>query len=262
MSVKDTYDSVSSSIYNERYLKGYRDVLSGYEFARWKALDHLLLKVIKRRDCRTVLDYGSGSGLHVKLWQKIFPSAELHFCDLSHVAIEKLILKYPQYAENCSIVSGGIADIDEKKFDVVVSIEVLEHVEDLGYYLQDIYRLLKPGGMFVWSTPCANNFSLEHIYSLLTGQIESTSEGFRRWRWEDPTHLRRLKSWELRRLMSNLGFRDIGFRFRAHFFSFACTRIFTGRFEKYGEMLMPLDYKLFRQLPNGASMVGFAFRGN
>ena len=60
-------------IYDSRYLTDYRESLSGYEFARWSALDHFIRKILKLNNIKTVLDYGSGSGLHIDLWKKVFP---------------------------------------------------------------------------------------------------------------------------------------------------------------------------------------------
>ena len=50
--------------------------------------------------------------------------------------------------------------------------------------------------------------------------------------------------------------------FRAHLFSFLCSRLPRGlRLAAIGERLMFLDYTLFRLLPNGASMMGYAIKG-
>jgi len=247
-------------IYDRRYLDGYRKRLNGYEIARWMALDHFIRKILKIKNVKTVLDYGSGSGLHVELWKKVFPLANLYFCDISLVALEKLKSKYPEFKLKCREVKEDKAPFDDDFFDVIVSIEVMEHVENLNSYLNDIYRLLKRGGIFIWTTPCANLFSIEHIFNVLTNQIEKTSEGYIRWKWEDPTHRRRLKSNEIKSKLQDVGFKNIGFRFRSHFFSFICTRWFKGCLRKLGERMMLLDYSLFRRLPNGASMIGYAYK--
>lgn len=64
-------------IYDSRYLTDYRESLSGYEFARWSALDHFIRKILKLNNIKTVLDYGSGSGLHIDLWKKVFPPPQI-----------------------------------------------------------------------------------------------------------------------------------------------------------------------------------------
>lgn len=245
--------------YNSRYLNGYRASLNGYEFARWQALYHFIKKVLKLENTNNFLDFGCGSGLHIGLWEKLFPSGKLYFADISSVALEQLIAKHPQYKGNCAIVNNDKTIFQDNSFDVITSIEVMEHVENLKAYLAEIHRLLKPGGIFIWTTPCANALSIEHIYNIFTRQIESTSEGYRRWTWEDPEHLRRLKSKEIKDILINkIGFSSVKFKFRAHFFSFVCTRLCKGRLTKTGERLMFLDYALFRNLLNGASMIGCA----
>ncbi len=245
-------------VYNKRYLNNYREGLSGYEFARWNALDHFIRKIQKLNNIKKVLDYGSGSGLHVNLWKTVFPLADLYFCDISPVALEKLVSKYPEFKSKCVEIKENRAPFEQDLFDVVVSIEVMEHVKNLENYLNDIYGLLNPGGVFIWTTPCANRFSIEHIFNVFSGQIEETGEGYRRWKWEDPTHLRRLKSNEIKIKMQEIGFADIEFRFRAHFFSFVCSRWLKKQM-RIAERMMLLDYLLFRKFPNGASMIGSAF---
>lgn len=245
-------------IYDKRYTGSYRENLSGFEVARWKALEHFIAKTIKPNSHLKILDYGSGSGLHVDLWRKLFPTSELFFCDISIVALEKLTNRYPEYESNVAEFRNNKAQFEDHMFDVIVSIEVMEHVEDLGDYLNDVHRLLKPNGIFIWTTPCGNKFSIEHIYNVFTNQIEKTNEGYRRWKWEDPTHIRRLKSSEIKPILLEHGFNEVRFRFRSHLFSFVCSRLCRGPLRKVGEKLMSLDYLLFRKLPNGASMIGFA----
>ena len=156
------------------------------------------------------------------------------------------------------VINDNQVACDDNSFDVVVSVEVMEHVEDLDAYLSNISRLVKPGGYFVWTTPCGNLFSLPHIYSAFTGNIEYTKEGYRRWKWEDPTHLRRLRSKEIEGLLKAKNYSDVRFRFRAHVFSFICTHVFKRRAERFRNWLMTLDYSLFRCLPNAGSMLGGA----
>ena len=246
------------SVYDQRYSGDYREHLCGYEIARWEALDHFITHVLKLGSAKKVLDYGAGIGLHVNLWENTFREAELHFCDISPVAMEKFKATYPRYADRYYLVHENQPGSGDNTFNVIVSVEVMEPVEDLDFYLLDISRLLKPGGYFVWTTPCANWFSIEHVFSAITGKIERTKEGYRRWTWEDSTHLRRLRSKEIEGLLKQKGFSDVRFRFRSQFFSFICTYVPILRAQHLRNRLMTLDYSLFRCLPNGASMIGGA----
>jgi len=55
-------------------------------------------------------------------------------------------------------------------FDIAVSIEVLEHLENPWYHLNELHRVLKSGGVLVLTVP--NTQALfERLYYLLTGKF-------------------------------------------------------------------------------------------
>jgi SAM-dependent methyltransferase len=43
--------------------------------------------------------------------------------------------------------------LDDATFDAVVSLQVIEHLPDIGGYLAEIHRVLRPGGIFICATP-------------------------------------------------------------------------------------------------------------
>lgn len=43
--------------------------------------------------------------------------------------------------------------LPDETFDIVVSVEVLEHVDDDGLFIQNVHRVMKPGGNFLMTTP-------------------------------------------------------------------------------------------------------------
>ena len=72
---------MSKKIYDEIYTK-VREILSGYEYARWHALRHFISKVIKLQNNKMVLDYGCGNGLFVGLFKEIFIRLSYTFATL------------------------------------------------------------------------------------------------------------------------------------------------------------------------------------
>jgi SAM-dependent methyltransferase len=69
--------------------------------------------------------------------------------------IHPFINSYPQfrkniYSEKFSVVAPQFGD---GFFDLITAIDVIEHFEDPIKDIQEIYRVLKPGGVFVIQTP-------------------------------------------------------------------------------------------------------------
>lgn len=61
----------------------------------------------------------------------------------------------------CSYITGSAYSLpfDDEHFDGVVSSDVLEHLEDVPACLGEIFRVLKPGGVFVFDTISRTTFS-------------------------------------------------------------------------------------------------------
>lgn len=56
------------------------------------------------------------------------------------------------------LLQNGVYDVhlSDAKADAMISSEVLEHLDDPHPYLQEAYRICKPGGYLSLSTPCAS----------------------------------------------------------------------------------------------------------
>jgi SAM-dependent methyltransferase len=52
--------------------------------------------------------------------------------------------------------------IEDDSFDCVVAVEVLEHVERDAEFLRNVYRVLRPGGMFLMTTPNGDSVPVPH----------------------------------------------------------------------------------------------------
>lgn len=73
---------------------------------------------------------------------------------------------YPELAANLQHHGGGYFPFEAGQFDVVTAFDVIEHVVDVGSFLQDARRVLKPGGTFVFQTPnLLINIPKEVIYT-------------------------------------------------------------------------------------------------
>jgi 2-polyprenyl-3-methyl-5-hydroxy-6-metoxy-1,4-benzoquinol methylase len=87
----------------------------------------------------------------------------------------------------------------ENSFDVIVSVEVLEHLENPRAVFREFYRLLKPGGTLVLTTP--NQESLRSYLSFLFGGHFAAFLGA-----SYPAHITALLRKDLARICSETGF--------------------------------------------------------
>ncbi len=69
---------------------------------------------------------------------------------------DRIISQVKQRRSNVeSVILGDMTDSDlpDASFDLVVSVEVIEHVEADAKFVSEIARVLKPGGTFLLTTP-------------------------------------------------------------------------------------------------------------
>lgn len=245
-------------VYDDRYRGAYRQHVAGYEAARWTALERTLRSLLIEGRVSRVIDYGCGNGLFTPLLSERWPDADISGADISAVALEGFRRRLRAGEDRAMHIRDDRVDAPDGSFDVAMAVEVLEHVRDLGATLREVVRLLRPGGVFIWTTPCANAGSLEHAVAHLSGRVGRSETGERRWTWEDPTHLRRLTTGEAKRAARDAGFRSVKVRCRAHAMSYLATPLVGGRWTKLAETLMDAEHRWLRWLPTGASMIGVA----
>lgn len=115
-------------------------------------IHHRLLKayVLARNYIRgNVLEVGCGEGRGID-WM-IDKAASFTALDKIDEALVKLRKKYP----NANFIAGNIPPFQAPSdaYDVVVSFQVIEHIQDDAAYLKEIFRVLKPGGIALITTP-------------------------------------------------------------------------------------------------------------
>lgn len=94
-----------------------------------------------------ILEIGSGEGYGIQL---LAPAAK------SYTGIDKHPTPAPQGLENVKLIQGTIpplSDFEDDSFDFVVSFQVIEHIRDDKWFLREVFRVLKPGGIMILSTP-------------------------------------------------------------------------------------------------------------
>jgi SAM-dependent methyltransferase len=106
--------------------------------------------------------------------------------DLSQVAIEKARQRY----RHVEFIAADIMNWDcpRDSFDLVVSHEVLEHIEQQEAYLEKAHGLLKQGGFLILTTPNKRTCDAMPGQSMIGSQLQPIEK------WLYPAQLERLLS--------------------------------------------------------------------
>jgi SAM-dependent methyltransferase len=101
----------------------------------------------ERSPIHTHLDIGPGAGRLITLFRERFDVAT-RACDYTDE-----LLKLPGQTVDIVNLNRQQLPYADDAFDVVTATEVVEHLERYREVLRDIYRVVKPGGLCVLTTP-------------------------------------------------------------------------------------------------------------
>lgn len=93
----------------------------------------------------TFLDLGCGKGTQMKEFMQIFEGS-FHGIDLTSSKIDSVSVK------SCNLENESL-DYENNFFDIVFSKSVIEHVNNTENFVKEVYRVLKPGGVFIVMAP-------------------------------------------------------------------------------------------------------------
>ena len=150
--------------------KKYADKFVGItpeDFSKLEDRHLKVLEILQKLKVERLLDIGCGDGNFTMLMAKTCGAKEVYGVDISEKGVEM--------ARKNGIKAFKV-DVDEEKlpfddnyFDVVTALEVIEHLFDPDHFLDEVYRVLKPKGIFVLSTP--NLASIYNRVALLLGYL-------------------------------------------------------------------------------------------
>lgn len=122
------------------------------------------------------LGVGVGRGLEV-----ILPAAE-HYVgvDKNQKLLNLLAQQHPKAEFICQHMPP-LAGIESNQFDWIISFQVIEHIAKDGLFLQEIQRVLKPGGKAIISTPNLHRSLTRnpwHVREYRPEELEQLMQGF------------------------------------------------------------------------------------
>ena len=102
------------------------------------------------KDGWSILDIGCGVSLIARIAEKIGKDVQITGLDISTSVLEENKKRWPHHVW----IEGNAADPPiNKKYDLVLSMEILEHLTDRVEAMHNWFNLVKSGGYFILTTP-------------------------------------------------------------------------------------------------------------
>jgi len=150
----------------------YNNILMKADKNLHKQLADLIMSLKLDRDC-AILDFGCGEGA---LSQRLH---DLGFTNITSVDIDQKSFKantqFFQLDFNNSQKIKEFMNNSESKYDLVLGIEVIEHVENHYDYIRTLKSLTKKNAYILISTPNITSW-LSRFYFLFTGRLHQFME--------------------------------------------------------------------------------------
>ena len=119
------------------------------------------LRLLQPGSSDVLVDLGCASGEHtLRLAPMVARAIGVDFSpDAIRIARENAVLQ----GSKAEFVQGDVSDLSvfaAQSIDKVLALDLVEHVEDkvLAKMLEEVWRILKPGGRLVIYTPCATHY--------------------------------------------------------------------------------------------------------
>ncbi len=107
---------------------------------------------------KDIFDAGSGFGQYSYLMAKFFPGATIYAVDVKQEQIDDCNYFAKQMGlEKLTFAYADLTEFrNENRYDLALSVDVMEHIlDDLSVY-RNVFASLRPGGKFIIATPSAD----------------------------------------------------------------------------------------------------------
>jgi 2-polyprenyl-3-methyl-5-hydroxy-6-metoxy-1,4-benzoquinol methylase len=149
----------------------------------------------------SILDFGCGPGYlldHLLKFKGL--KGKLYALEFSKESIHQVNMKFSNHPHfgRAEYIQNLPCSFEDHSMDVVISIEVVEHLTDgqLRGTFKEFYRMLKPGGYAVITTPHNENLDLNKTICPECGLV------FHRWQ-----HIKTWTPQSLKNILSESGFK-------------------------------------------------------
>lgn len=129
-----------------------------------------------KTNAQEVLDYGAGRGM---FWSEDKSEYRRRLRDLRNTGarvtacdIDNAVLSHPCSDHQVLIEPKTTLPFEDGRFDVIVSENTFEHIEDAEHAASELYRVLKPGGYLCARTPNGTGY-LRLLSSMVPNRLHT-----------------------------------------------------------------------------------------
>jgi 2-polyprenyl-3-methyl-5-hydroxy-6-metoxy-1,4-benzoquinol methylase len=131
----------------------------------WHVRKELRKRAHTTPEVKNILDAGSGFGQYTYRMAKWFRNAEIKAIDIKPEQIEDCT-QFTQKAGLADRVKFELGDLtqfqEDNKYDLVLSVDVMEHIEEDVQVFRNFHASMKKGGLLLISTPSDQGGSDSH----------------------------------------------------------------------------------------------------
>jgi SAM-dependent methyltransferase len=125
----------------------------------------MALRLLENQHFGNTLEIGYGSGVLIPTLCKISQKV----CGVDLTSDPELVSQQLDRFGCQAELSRGVSDrllFPDQTFDLIVAISVLEHIREITAFLEEIHRILKPGGTLLVGMPAVNKF-MGYLFSAI-----------------------------------------------------------------------------------------------
>jgi len=136
-----------------------------YDF--WR---RILPRYLALRNGAAILECGFGPGSLLALMEGWFPIAEFYGVDIDRDAVRQV----SQVIKRAKLIMASAETLPMRgeKFDLVLSLHMVEHLPHPQRFIAESLRVLRPGGIFVIATPNPAGIGAKIMGAKWSGRIE------------------------------------------------------------------------------------------
>lgn len=152
--------------YFVRYRYKYSEIFQHY----W---NNRLIKLCFSGDKSYILDFGCGNGILIPDLVKNFTS--VYGLDISFRMLQSAKDNWSN-SKGAIVGDGNYLPVKDGSFDRVVCRGVIHHIPNMNLTLNEVHRILKKDGVFVFSEPCNDSFFIRLARKIMYKKSKSFDE--------------------------------------------------------------------------------------